>query len=126
MKKAGKMAVVGVVLGVLELGIAVLLANVWKVGAFEDAAFLLGLVTLIIGLFALFGVSRLRTGVSASPFNANAQAAVASQTAFEEQRTLEKISSAARARLAGLAVESILFFAAAAVVFAGFGVSLLF
>ena len=126
MKKAGKMAVVGAVIGVLELGIAALLTNVWKVGAFEDTAFLLGLVTLIIGLFALLGVSRLRTGVSAGSFNANAQAAVASQTAFEEQRTLEKIPSAARARLAGLAVESILFFAAAAVVFAGFGVSLLF
>lgn len=126
MKKAWKMAGAGVILGCVELGAAGLLAGVWKVGTFEDTAFLLGIATLVVGLFALFGVSRLRTGAMVSGSNANAQTAFASQVAFEEQSTLSKLPQSVKTKMASFSVGSLVFFVGAAVNFVGFGISLLF
>lgn len=126
MKKAWKMAVIGVILGGVELGVAGLLAGVWKMGSFEDNAFLLGIATLVVGLFALFGVSRLRTGAMVSGSNANAQTAFAAHVTFEEERTLSKLPQSVKAKMAGFSVGSLVFFVAAVVTFVGFGISLLF
>ena len=126
MKKALKMAIIGAVLGGVELGASGLLSGVGKLAPFEDIAFLLGIFTLLIGLLGMFGVTRSHAGAAVSPGNANAQMAFASQVAFEEQRTLDKLSGSVKHRLNGFSVTSLLFLVAAVVTFAGFGVSVLF
>ena len=126
MKKGWKILIVGLVLGGLELGAAGILSGVAKVSGFEDAAFLLGLVTLMVGLLAMFGVSRVHGGASVSGANAVAQTAFACQVAFEEQRILSKMTSGARSRLSRVSTGSLALLVAAVVVWMGFGISLLF
>lgn len=123
MKKAGIMALIGVVLGGVELGAAGLLSGVWNMAPFEDIAFLLGLITLLIGLLGMFGVSRSHAGMAVSPANANAQTAFASQVAFEEQKTLDKLSGSVKSRLNSFSLSSLIFLAAAVIVWIGFGIS---
>ena len=69
MKKALKMAIIGAVLGGVELGAAGLLSGVGKLATFEDIAFLLGIFTLLIGLLGMFGVTRSHAGAAVSPGN---------------------------------------------------------
>ena len=126
MKKGWKILIVGLVLGGAELGAAAILSGVAKVASFEDAAFLLGLATFVVGLLSMFGVSRVRTGASAWGPNANAQGAFMANAAFEEQRMLNKMSSGARRQLSRFSVGSLALLLAAVIAWSGFGISLLF
>lgn len=126
MKKIGKILILGVVLGGLELAAAGILSGVARVASFEDSAFLLGLATLVVGLLSLFGVSRLRTGAAVSGYNANAQTAFAAQVAFEEQKLLSKMPPSARTRMSRVSSVSLGILLGAVITWAGFGISLLF
>lgn len=126
MKKVGKMLILGALLGAVELGAAGILSGAVKLVSFEDAAFLLGLSTLVVGLLSLFGGARTHGAAAVSGCNANAQTAFSAQVAFEEQRMTEKMSSATRSRLSRVPVGSAALLAAAAVTWIGFAVSLLF
>ena len=76
---------------------------------------------LLLALLVLFSGRRVQAGMNISPNNAAAQTAFQAQVAYDEAKTMEKLPP-----LSGNAVRSIAVFVAAAVVLAGFGVSLLF
>ena len=86
-----------------------------------DLAFGFGIATLLLALLVLFSGRRVQAGMNISPNNAAAQTAFQAQVAYDEAKTMEKLPP-----LSGNAVRSVAVFVAAAVVLAGFGVSLLF
>ena len=119
MKRFLKPLWIGLLIGAVELGAVGLLAGVGKWAAFEDLAF--GFATLLLALLVLFSGRRVQAGMNISPNNAAAQTAFQAQVAYDEAKTMEKLPP-----LSGNAVRSVAVFVAAAVVLAGFGVSLLF
>ena len=121
MKRFLKPLWIGLLIGAVELGAVGLLAGVGKWAAFEDLAFGFGIATLLLALLVLFSGRRVQAGMNISPNNAAAQTAFQAQVAYDEAKTIEKLPP-----LSGNAVRSIAVFVAAAVVLAGFGVSLLF
>ena len=78
-------------------------------------------IALLLALLVLFSGRRVQAGMNISPNNAAAQTAFQAQVAYDETKTMEKLPP-----LSGNAVRSVAVFVAAAVVLAGFGVSLLF
>ena len=119
MKSVGKRLLAGAILGAAELGAAGLLSNVGKLASFQDITFFLG-----IGGLMLFHTMRVKAGAPTSASNSNAQGAFAAQVAFEEAKAMEKLRDSSKGRELAAASGAIAFFAAAAVVLAGFGVSL--
>lgn len=118
MKRFLKPLWIGLLIGAVELGAVGLMAGVGKWAAFEDLAFGFGIATLLL---VLFSGRRVQAGMNISPNNAAAQTAFQAQVAYDEAKTMEKLPP-----LSGNAVRSVAVFVAAAVVLAGFGVSLLF
>lgn len=123
MKRFLKPLWIGLLIGAVELGAVGLMAGVGKWAAFEDLAFGfgIGIATLLLALLVLFSGRRVQAGMNISPNNAAAQTAFQAQVAYDEAKTMEKLPP-----LSGNAVRSVAVFVAAAVVLAGFGVSLLF
>ena len=119
MKRFLKPLWIGLLIGAVELGAVGLMAGVGKWAAFEDLAFGFGIATLLLALLVLFSGRRVQAGMNISPNNAAAQTAFQAQVAYDEAK--EKLPP-----LSGNAVRSVAVFVAAAVVLAGFGVSLLF
>ena len=124
MKSVGKRLLAGAILGAVELGAAELLSNVGKLASFQDITFFLGIFTLLLGGLMLFHTMRVKAGAPTSASNSNAQGAFAAQVAFEEAKAMEKLRDSSKGRELAAAPGAIAFFAAAAVVLAGFGVSL--
>ena len=120
----GKRLLAGAILGAAELGAAGLLSNVGKLASFQDITFFLGIFTLLFGGMMLFHTMRVKAGAPTSASNSNAQGAFAAQVAFEEAKAMEKLRDSSKGRELAAAPGAIAFFAAAAVVLAGFGVSL--
>lgn len=118
MKSVGKRLLAGAILGAAELGAAGLLSNVGKLASFQDITFFLGIFTLLFGGLMLFHTMRVKAGTPTSASNSNAQGA------FEEAKAMEKLRDSSKGRELAAAPGAIAFFAAAAVVLAGFGVSL--
>lgn len=116
MKRFLKPLWIGLLIGAVELGAVGLMAGVGK-----WAAFGFGIATLLLALLVLFSGRRVQAGMNISPNNAAAQTAFQAQVAYDEAKTMEKLPP-----LSGNAVRSVAVFVAAAVVLAGFGVSLLF
>ena len=114
MKRFLKPLWIGLLIGAVELGAVGLLAGVGKWAGF-------GIATLLLALLVLFSGRRVQAGMNISPNNAAAQTAFQAQVAYDEAKTMEKLPP-----LSGNAVRSVAVFVAAAVVLAGFGVSLLF
>ena len=123
MKRFRKPLCIGLLLGALELGAAGLLAGVGRLASFTDVAFGLGVATLLFGLLLLLGGRhRVQAGMgTVNLFSPTASTAFQAQVAYDEAKTMEKLPP-----LSGNAVRSVAVFVAAAVVLAGFGVSLLF
>ena len=84
----------------------------------------MGIFTLLFGGLMLFHAMRVKAGAPTSASNSNAQGAFAAQVAFEEAKAMEKLRDSSKGRELAAAPGAIAFFAAAAVVLAGFGVSL--
>ena len=124
LKSVGKRLLAGAILGAAELGAAGLLSNVGKLASFQDITFFLGIFTLLFGGMMLFHTMRVKAGAPTSASNSNAQGAFAAQVAFEEAKAMEKLRDSSKGRELAAAPGAIAFFAAAAVVLAGFGVSL--
>ena len=124
MKSVGKRLLAGAILGAAELGAAGLLSNVGKLASFQDVTFFLGIFTLLFGGLMLFHTMRVKAGAPTSASNSNAQGAFAAQVAFEEAKAMEKLRDSSKGRELAAAPGAIASFAAAAVVLAGFGVSL--
>lgn len=122
MKSWKKVLLIGGIAGVAELVIAGVLGSRWEGSGFTDVAFVLGLLTFLVGLLGLFRVGRLRTGGVVNPGNANAQAAFAAQVTFEEQKLLSK----AKQRASFLNANAVAILLAGVITLVGFGVSLLF
>ena len=79
---------------------------------------------MLFGGLMLFHTMRVKAGAPTSASNSNAQGAFAAQVAFEEAKAMEKLRDSSKGRELAAAPGAIAFFAAAAVVLAGFGVSL--
>lgn len=115
-----KLCILGIVIGILELILIVIISNVWAVAIFEDVAFGFGIGTLILGLFALIGTKRVHTGMNISPDNSVAQSSFQADIAFQETKLLKSVP-----RLPAGLMRTIPIFIAAAVVFIGFGISII-
>lgn len=118
--RALKLCIIGVVIGLLELAAISGISILWKVGSFEDMAFIFGLGTLLIGLLALFGTKRVHSGMNIFPENSVAQTSFQTDITFREANLVKKLP-----RLSGELKKTLVLFIAAAVVFIGFGISLI-
>lgn len=122
MKRFLKPLWIGLLIGAVELGAVGLMAGVGKWAAFEDLAFGFGIATLLLALLVLFSGRRVQAGMgTVNLFSPTASTAFQAQVSYDEAKTMEKLPP-----LSGNAVRSVAVFVAAAVVLAGFGVSLLF
>lgn len=122
MKRFLKPLWIGLLIGAVELGAVGLMAGVGKWAAFEDLAFGFGIATLLLALLVLFSGRRVQAGMNISPNNAAAQTAFQAQVSYDEAKTAKMPAQP----LDGFLVKLLAVFVAAAVVLAGFGVSLLF
>ncbi len=123
-KRFRKPLCIGLLLGALELGAAGLLAGVGRLASFTDLAFGLGVATLLFGLlFLLGGRHRVQAGMgTVNLFSPTASTAFQAQVSYDEAKTAKMPAQP----LDGFLVKLLAVFVAAAVVLAGFGVSLLF
>ncbi len=124
MRKAGIYLLVGVIAGCVELAVCWFLAYRAEIAAFVDVTFFVGLFTLLLGGMALFRSVRTQGSGLGNPYNDVPQVAMNAQTAFDEIRSVGRISREGWGRLLGASLGSIGIFAAAAVVWIGFLVKL--
>lgn len=119
--KSLKLIILGIGIGIIELIVIIIISTVWKIATFENLAFGFGVVTLLLGMLALFGDKRVRTGMNMFPGNSVAQSSFQSDVTFQETKLVKKMSS-----LPYRVRNTLPIFIAAATVFIGFGVSLVF
>lgn len=124
MKRFLKPLWIGLLIGAVELGAVGLMAGVGKWAAFEDLAFGFGIATLLFGLLLLLGGRhRVQAGMgTVNLFSPTASTAFQAQVSYDEAKTAKMPAQP----LDGFLVKLLAVFVAAAVVLAGFGVSLLF
>ena len=121
-KRFRKPLCIGLLLGALELGAAGLLAGVGRLASFTDLAFGLGVATLLFGLLLLLGGRHRVQAGTVNLFSPTASTAFQAQVSYDEAKTAKMPAQP----LDGFLVKLLAVFVAAAVVLAGFGVSLLF
>lgn len=124
MKRFLKPLWIGLLIGAVELGAVGLMAGVGKWAAFEDLAFGFGIATLLFGLLLLLGGRhKVQAGMgTVNLFSPTASTAFQAQVSYDEAKTAKMPAQP----LDGFLVKLLAVFVAAAVVLAGFGVSLLF
>lgn len=123
MKRFLKPLWIGLLIGAVELGAVGLMAGVGKWAAFEDLAFGFGIATLLLALLVLFSGRRVQAGMgTVNLFSPTASTAFQAQVSYDEAKTAKMPAQP----LDGFLVKLLAVFVAAAVVLAGFGVSLLF
>lgn len=94
--------------------------------SFQDMAFFLGLIGLLLGLISLTrGGRSSHASTACTPYNATAQTAFSTQAAYQDQKTMSDPKLVRREKGPGLAPAGIALLAAGAVALAVYGVTLL-